>query len=146
MSSCDSARGQVKAEGVVGKARAFLSAGAQSVLVSLWKVPDESADIFMQFFYQFMVNGLPSLQALQRSTQCLRCFAKYSQYVHWSGFQIIGKEVRFSKTSQAQFPIQRLLGEASIFPRPYVKNIEESLLGNQRKIYTDVQVCNAITV
>ena len=141
LSSCDSARGQVKAEGVVGMARAFLSAGAQSVLVSLWKVPDESANIFMQFFYQFMVNGLPSLQALQRSTQCLRCFAKYSQYVHWSGFQIIGKEVRFS---QAQFPIKKLLGETSMFPRQYVKNIEENLLGNQRKIYTDVQVCNAI--
>ena len=143
LSSCDSARGQVKAEGVVGMARAFLSAGAQSVLVSLWKVPDESANIFMQFFYQFMVNGLPSLQALQRSTQCLRCFAKYSQYVHWSGFQIIGKEFILSKTSQAHFPIEKLLGEVSIFPRPYVKNIEENLLGIQTesKIYTDVQVC-----
>ena len=38
LSSCDSARGQVKAEGVIGMARAFLSAGAHSVLVSLWRV------------------------------------------------------------------------------------------------------------
>ena len=58
LSSCDSARGQVKAEGVIGMARAFLSAGAHSVLLPLWKVPDESANIFMQFFYQFLVNGL----------------------------------------------------------------------------------------
>ena len=35
LSSCDSARGQVKTEGVIGMARAFLSAGAHSVLVSL---------------------------------------------------------------------------------------------------------------
>ena len=76
LSSCDSARGQVKSEGVIGMARAFLSAGAQSVLVSLWKVPDESASIFMQFFYQFLVNGLPSLHALQRSTQCLEMFCQ----------------------------------------------------------------------
>ena len=48
LSSCDSARGQVKAEGVIGMARAFLSAGAHSVLVSSWRVPNESANIFMQ--------------------------------------------------------------------------------------------------
>ena len=140
VSFCDSARGQVKAEGVIRIARAFLSAGAHSVLVSLWRVPDESANIFMQFFYQFLVNGLPSLQALQRSMQCLRCFVKYSHYVHWSGFQIIGKEVTFRKSSHARFPIERLLGEASIFPRQLVKNIEESLLG-KNKIFTDIQVC-----
>ena len=141
LSSCDSARGQVKAEGVIGMARAFLSAGAHSVLVSLWRVPDESAKIFMQFFYQFLVNGLPSLQALQRSMQCLRCFVKYSHYVHWSGFQIIGKEIRFHKNSHTQFSIQRMLGETSIFPREHVKNIEDSLLGLKSKAFTDVQVC-----
>ena len=141
LSSCDSARGPVKAEGVIGMARAFLSAGAHSVLVSLWRVPDESANVFMNFFYQFLVNGLPSLEALQRSMQCLRCFLKYSHYVHWSGFQIIGKEVTFHKDSNAQFPIQNMLGEVSIFPRQHVKNMEENLLGVRNKIFTDVQVC-----
>ena len=141
LSSCDSARGLVKAEGVIGMARAFLSAGAHSVLVSLWRVPDESAHVFMNFFYQFLVNGLPSLQALQRSMQCLRCFLKYSHYVHWSGFQIIGKEVTFHKDANAQFPIQNLLGEVSIFPRQHVKNMEENLLGVKNKIFTDIQVC-----
>ena len=145
LSSCDSARGPVKAEGVIGMARAFLSAGAHSVLVSLWRVPDESAHVFMNFFYQFLVNGLPSLQALQRSMQCLRCFLKYSHYVHWSGFQIIGKEVTFHKDSNAQFPIQNMLGEVSIFPRQYVKNMEENLLGVRNKIFTDVQVCFVVS-
>ena len=140
LSSCDSARGQVKAEGVIGMARAFLSAGAHSVLVSLWRVPDESANIFMQFFYQFLVNGLPSLQALQRSMQCLRCFVKYSHYVHWSGFQIIGKEVTFHKNLQAVFPIQKMLGEVSTFPKQHVRNIEECLLGVKNKIFSDIQV------
>ena len=141
LSSCDSARGQVKAEGVIGMARAFLSAGAHSVLVSLWRVPDESANIFMQFFYQFLVNGLPSVQALQRSMQCLRCFLKYSHYVHWSGFQIIGKEVTFHKNVGAVFPIERMLGEVSIFPRQHVKNIEENLLGVKNKNFSNIQVC-----
>ena len=146
LSSCDSARGLVKAEGVIGMARAFLSAGAHSVLVSLWRVPDESAHVFMNFFYQFLINGLPSLQALQRSMQCLRCFPKYSHYTHWSGFQIIGKEVTFHKDSNAQFPIQKLLGEVSMFPREHVKNIEENLLGVNSQILTDIQVCFVVNV
>ena len=141
LSSCDSARGQVKAEGVIAMARAFLSAGAHSVLVSLWRVPDESANIFMQFFYQFLINGLPSLQALQRSMQCLRCFVKYSHYVHWSGFQIIGKEVTFCKNCCPAFPIQRMSRKTSIFPREHVKSIEENLLGIKSKTFTDIQVC-----
>ena len=139
LSSCDSARGQVKAEGVIGMARAFLSAGAHSVLVSLWRVPDESANIFMQYFYQFLVNGLPSLEALQRSIQCLRCFLKYSHYFHWSGFQIIRKEVTFHKDPYVHFPIQKMLDEVSIFPRQqHVKSIEESLLGVKNTV---VWVC-----
>ena len=141
LSSCYSGRGPVKAEGVMGMARAFLSAGAQSLVVSLYPVLDESANIFMQFFYQFLVNGIPSLQALQRSMQCVRCFQEYSHYIHWSGFQIIGKEVIFHKDSTAVFPIQRMLGEVSIFPRHHVKEVEESLLGIKSKNFTDVQVC-----
>ena len=141
LSSCDSGQGQMEAEGVIGMARAFLSAGAHSVLVSLCTVKDESANIFMQYFYQFLVNGLPSLEALQRSMQCLRCFLKYSHYVHWSGFQIIGKEVTFHKDPHAHFPIQKMLGEVSIFPRQHVKSIEENLLGVKNKTFTDVQVC-----
>lgn len=36
LSCCHSSRGKVKAEGVVGITRAFLCAGARSVLVTLW--------------------------------------------------------------------------------------------------------------
>ena len=136
LSSCNSAQGM---------AREFLSAGAHSVLCSTLKVSDESANIFMQFFYQFLVNGLPSLQALQRSMQCLRCFVRYSHYVHWSGFQIIGKEVTFHKNTGAVFPIEKMLGEVSIFPREHIKSIKESLLGLKSKPFTDIQVCKLKT-
>jgi len=61
LSSCDSGRGQVKAEGVIGMARAFLSAGAHSVLVSLWKVPDENRialkKLVSQLYYKRQISG-----------------------------------------------------------------------------------------
>ena len=41
LSCCHSAQGHVKAEGVVGIARAFLGSGTRSVLAALWPLPDE---------------------------------------------------------------------------------------------------------
>ena len=90
LSSCDSARGTVKAEGILGMARAFILSGAQAVLTTLWGVPDESASVFMQFFYQYLMDGLKASLALQKATLSLRCFSKYSQYIHWSGYQLTG--------------------------------------------------------
>ena len=91
LSSCDSARGTVKADGILGMARAFILAGAQAVLTTLWRVPDESASVFMQFFYQYLMDGLKASLALQKSTLSVRCFSKYSQYIHWSGYQLTGQ-------------------------------------------------------
>ena len=49
LSCCHSGRGRVfEGEGVVGIARAFLAAGARSVLVTLWKIDDEATMVFMK--------------------------------------------------------------------------------------------------
>ena len=49
LSCCHSAQGEIKAEGVVGIARAFIGAGARSVLVALWAIDDEATLEFMNF-------------------------------------------------------------------------------------------------
>ena len=97
LSSCDSGRGTVKADGILGMARAFILAGAQAVLTTLWRVPNESASVFMQFFHQYLMDGLKASLALQKATLSVRCFTKYSQYIHWSGYQLTG-EVNSSST------------------------------------------------
>jgi len=51
LSACDTGLGQVSGEGVVGLSRAFIYAGAASVLVSLWRVADAVATTEMQLFY-----------------------------------------------------------------------------------------------
>jgi CHAT domain-containing protein len=51
LSACDTGLGQVSGEGVVGLSRAFIYAGAASVLVSLWRVADVVASTEMQLFY-----------------------------------------------------------------------------------------------
>ena len=72
LSCCYGGRGEVKAEGVVGIARALLGAGARSVLVSLWAINDEATMEFMKSFYHHLVAGKSASQALNQARECLR--------------------------------------------------------------------------
>ena len=57
LSCCHSARGQTKAEGVVGIARAILGSDARSALVALWTLDDESTEQLMTHFYDHLLAG-----------------------------------------------------------------------------------------
>ena len=58
LSCCQSGRGRIlQGEVVVGIARAFLAAGARSVLVALWAIDDEATMVFMRSFYSHMKDG-----------------------------------------------------------------------------------------
>ena len=131
LSSCDSARGTVRADGIMGMGRAFFIAGAQSILCTLWKVPDESAGVFMQFFYQYLgEDGLSTTQALQKAVCSLRCFRKYSHYAHWGAYQLCGKGMVMDlKTKANGVFLEQRLGPKVAFPRhDVVKKLELSLL------------------
>ena len=56
LSACNSGRGEVSSgEGVIGLARAFLAAGASTVLISLWKLPDRATFLLMERLYTKLV-------------------------------------------------------------------------------------------
>ena len=93
LSCCHSAKGKVKAEGVVGIARAFLGAGARSVLVSLWAIDDEATMVFMQSFYGHLGDGKSASVALNLAMKCLRESKKYSAMKHWAPFVLIGDDI-----------------------------------------------------
>ena len=139
LSSCDSGRGTLKADGIQGMARAFLLAGAQAVLTTLWRVPDESAYVFMEFFYQYLVDGFKASHALHKATLSLRCFSKYSQYIHWSGYQLTGREVQFQRSCHHS-SVQDQIGPSSIFPRLEILMKLKTLLVTDPRQPTDVQV------
>ena len=102
LSCCHSAHGEIKAEGVVGIARAFLGAGARSVLVSLWAIDDEATLEFMKHFYRHLVNGTSASQALNQAIKCMRESDKFSAVKYWAPFVLIGDDVtlQFDKTKQ----------------------------------------------
>ena len=72
LSCCHSARGQTKAEGAVGIARAFLGSGARSVLVALWALNDEATEQFMTHFYDHLVAGESAGESLHKAMKWMR--------------------------------------------------------------------------
>ena len=93
LSCCHSGQGPVSSEGVVGMARAFLFAGARSVLATLWAIDDEATMMFMKSFYQQLGNGESASVALQTAMKCLRDSHDYSAPKYWAPFVLIGDDV-----------------------------------------------------
>ena len=83
-----------RSEGVVGIARAFLAAGARSVLVALWDIDDEATMVFMESFYQHLKDGKTVSAAVQQSMKCLRESEEFSKMRYWAPFQLIGDDVK----------------------------------------------------
>ena len=94
LSCCHSARGQIKAEGVVGIARSFLGSGARSVLVALWALEDTATEQFMCRFYEHLVCGESASESLHEAMKWMRSNG-YSEVRQWAPFMLIGDNVRF---------------------------------------------------
>ena len=93
LSCCHSGQGEVSSEGVVGIARAFLFAGARSVVGSLWAIDDEATMEFMKSFYQHLRGGESTSTALQRAMKYLRDSDNFSAPKYWASFVLIGDDV-----------------------------------------------------
>ena len=95
LSCCHSAQGHVKAEGIVGIARAFLGSGARSVLVALWAIPDEATKKLMSRFYEHLVRGESASESLHQAMKWMRNNG-YPDVRDWAPFMLIGDNVTFN--------------------------------------------------
>ena len=100
LSCCHSARGHIRAEGVIGIARAFLGAGARSVLASLWAIDDKATIEFMRSFYQHLKLGQKASEALHQATATLRRSEKFGGPLYWAPFVLIGDDVTFDSLEE----------------------------------------------
>jgi CHAT domain-containing protein len=90
LSACDTGRGDISGDGVIGLSRSLFVAGVPSVIVSLWKVPDESTAFLMTEFYKnWKERKLDKAQALRQAMLTTR--DKYPQPLDWAAFTLIGE-------------------------------------------------------
>jgi CHAT domain-containing protein len=97
LSACDTGAGDVKnGEGIYGLRRAFTQAGAKSLVMSLWEVPDRETKELMVSFYQNLQSGkMNRAEALrhavlkQRQTVNARYGSDHPYY--WGAFVFLGE-------------------------------------------------------
>ncbi|GAA6622323.1 CHAT domain-containing protein [Scytonema sp. NUACC26] len=89
LSACDTGRGRITGDGVIGLPRAFISAGTPSIVVSLWRVSDESTAFFMPEFYRQLKVHKDKAIALRQAM--LTTMKKYPHPSDWSAFLLIGE-------------------------------------------------------
>jgi len=90
LSACDTGLGsEVSGEGVFGLRRALQEAGAQSILMSLWKVPSEqTTELMTAFYHHWLDDRMDKHAALSKAQDDLRNLKQSPNY--WGGFVLVG--------------------------------------------------------
>ncbi|MEM9265565.1 MAG: CHAT domain-containing protein [Cyanobacteria bacterium P01_F01_bin.13] len=88
LSACNTGRGRITGDGVVGLSRSFLAAGANNLVASLWAVPDEATAMLMTEFYQQLQTEPDKAAALRQAM--LSTLAEHPEPRDWAAFFLIG--------------------------------------------------------
>jgi CHAT domain-containing protein len=90
LSACQTGKGKLEqGEGVLGLTRAFISAGAKSVVSTLWNIDDQVSSDFMTTFYQHLLAGKSKTQSL-RAAKLTMIHSHYNHPFYWAAFVLNG--------------------------------------------------------
>lgn len=96
LSACETGIGKViRGEGVIGLSRSFLFAGAKNIVVSLWKVADQSTANLMTQFYKRMLKDkkLNKSDALHQAKLDLIKTKHHAMPYYWASFVLVGNKL-----------------------------------------------------
>ena len=98
LSACETGRANISAsDELIGLGRGFLYAGAGALLVSLWRVADDSTFQFMERMYEALFSGLSKAAALRHAQRSLLAENSDVHPAFWGAFQLIGDADPLSK-------------------------------------------------
>lgn len=89
MSACESGLGETTGEGVFGLQRGFKLAGANTLLMSLWKVDDTATQKLMTEFYKHYLSGKSKQESLKLAQKTLMKSSEYSDPQYWAAFILL---------------------------------------------------------
>jgi CHAT domain-containing protein len=88
LSACDTGRGKITGDGVLGLSRSWLAAGASNVVVSLWQVNDQATSALMVDFYRSLSTQSDKAMALRQAM--LKTKQRFPSPEYWAAFTLIG--------------------------------------------------------
>jgi len=95
LSACETGAGKLqRGEGVMSLARAFSYAGAHSVATTLWNANDEATAYISTHFHEYINEGLPLDEALQRAKLDFLhsdLGRRYDHPYYWANMVLIGR-------------------------------------------------------
>jgi tetratricopeptide (TPR) repeat protein len=87
LSACETGLGEVTTgEGIYGLRRAFVLAGSQTQVISLWKVDDTATQELMADYYDRLLSGTPRDAALRDTQLAFLDSDDYSHPYYWAAF------------------------------------------------------------
>jgi hypothetical protein len=87
LSACETGVGAAKnGEGVYGLRRALMMAGAESQVMSLWKVADDATRDLMIAYYQGLLSGKGRAEALRQVQLAMLAGEDRSHPFYWASF------------------------------------------------------------
>lgn len=72
LSACQTGLGEISGDGVFGLQRGFKKAGANTLMMSLWKVDDKATKLLMSRFYSNLVAGKSKIESLRDAQKYVR--------------------------------------------------------------------------
>ena len=88
LSACETGLGEIKnGDGVYGLQRSFLNAGANSLMMTLWKIDDQATQELMKLFYERWINGESKYEAFKAAQIELR--EMHPEPYYWAAFTLV---------------------------------------------------------
>ena len=93
LSACDTGKGEIRGEGVIGLSRAFMASGVPTLVVSLWKVPDEqTVKLMTDFYINIYKHKFNKAKAMRQAMlKMLKDEQGDPDPTNWAAFTVIGK-------------------------------------------------------
>lgn len=108
LSACETGRVNVAAdEELIGIGRGFLYAGAGALILSLWRVADDSTVDLMQRMYRSLKAGASKASALRLAQRSMLAEKPELHPAFWGAFQLIGDARPLSAQTHAGMPQYR---------------------------------------